>query len=390
MVLPIEASRWNRDNRVNGPIDGRVDKSLIRNSIPSAWHLQLPSEAGSHPMNPSSSFRSRRPGHATSLAVLIGLPVILSVMIGGCADEKMPGVSEGEAAGSASSNLKQVGLVDRVISKDSLDAIPSAASATPGEKSKAPGEAEAPAGRPAIPRKIIYDARVELLVDSLSTAEQAVLDLIKEHNGFLAESDQASVTSTQRRATWKVRVPVDHFDAFLNAVCRLGEVKQNHLGSQDVTEEYFDVEARIRNKQEEEKRLLKHLSDSTGKLEDILAVERELSRVRGEVEQMQGRLRMLANRTELSTITIEATEWKDYKPPIAPTFPTQLGRTFFNSLDNLFAFGKAMAMVAVAIVPWLPLIIVGLLLLRWLVRANRGSRATGHAPSLRLRQLRPE
>ena len=161
---------------------------------------------------------------------------------------------------------------------------------------------------------------------------------------------------------------------------RLGEVRQNHVGSQDVTEEYFDVEARIRNKQEEEKRLLKHLSDSTGKLEDILAVERELSRVRGEVEQMQGRLRFLANRTELSTITIEATEWKDYKPPVAATFQTQLGRTFFNSVDNLSAFGKAILMVSVALIPWLPLILLGVFIIRWLIRANRHSARGSPAP----------
>ncbi len=63
-----------------------------------------------------------------------------------------------------------------------------------------------------------------------------------------------------------------------------------------------------------------------------------------------------------------------HKPPIAPTFPTQFGRTFFNSVDNLFAFGKAMAMVIVAVVPWLPLILAGLFILRWLIRANRSSR----------------
>ena len=293
------------------------------------------------------SFSGRRLWRSTSSVVFYGLSVISTALAGGCAAETPPSASPG--------------------SKTIYATPATPAGVEQGDKTKAP------AGAPAVPRKIIYDARVELVVDSLNTAEQAVLDLIKEHNGFLAESDQATVTRSQRRATWKVRVPVDHFNAFLNAVCRLGEVKQNHLGSQDVTEEYFDVEARIRNKQEEEKRLLKHLSDSTGKLEDILAVERELSRVRGEVEQMQGRLRFLANRTELSTITIEATEWKDYKPPIAPTFPTQLGRTFFNSLDNLFAFGKAMAMVAVGLLPWLPLILVGLLLLRWLIRANRTS-----------------
>ncbi len=93
-------------------------------------------------------------------------------------------------------------------------------------------------------------------------------------------------------------MPVDRFDSFVSAVSQIGEVRTNHVGSQDVTEEYYDIEARIRNKQEEEKRLLKHLADSTGKLEDILSVERELTRVRGEVEQMQGRLRFLANRAD--------------------------------------------------------------------------------------------
>jgi Domain of unknown function (DUF4349) len=329
-------------------------------------------------MRAGSSYPGRRRGRSIPSASFVGMAVMTIVAIGGCADDAMPGGTPGEAAGGASNNLKQVGLADessansaRLISRDSFDGPELATPASAGEQAKTADKTQAPAPSAAVPRKIIYDARVDLLVDSLGTTEQAVLDLIKEHDGFLAESDQASVTSTQRKATWRVRVPVDHFNVFLAAVCRLGEVRQNHLGSQDVTEEYYDIAARIRNKQEEEKRLLKHLADSTGKLEDILAVERELSRVRGEVEQMQGRLRFLANRTELSTINIEAMERKDYKPPIAPTFPTQLGRTFFNSVDNLFAFGKATAMVAVALAPWLPLLFAGIFILRWLIRANR-------------------
>lgn len=245
-----------------------------------------------------------------------------------------------------------------------------------------------PARKTAALRKIIYDARVDVVVDSLGSAEGAVLALIKEHDGFLAESDQSSATSNQRRATWRVRVPVDHFNAFLTAVTNLGEVRQNHVGSQDVTEEYFDIEARIRNKQEEEKRLLKHLSESTGKLDDILAVERELSRVRGEVEQMQGRIRLLADRTELSTIVVEATEWKDYKPPIAPAFPVQLGRAFFNSVDNLLAFGKAIAMLIVVLAPWLPVILVGAFFARWLIGGKRGA-ARGRPLGMPPAQPRP-
>ena len=249
---------------------------------------------------------------------------------------------------------------------------PTAAGPTDSEASKQPAENASSPGRSAtIPRKIIYDARIDLVVDSLSGTEQAILRLIDEHHGFLAESDQSSLTAFQRRGTWRVRVPIDHFNAFVSAVSRLGEVRQNHVGSQDVTEEFFDLEARIRNKREEEKRLLKHLADSTGKLKDILEVEKELSRVRGEVEQMEGRLRFLANRTELSTITIEATEWKDYKPPVAATFQTQIGRTFFGSYESLVEFGKFVFLVLVALAPWIPLIVLGLFVLRWMFRFGR-------------------
>ena len=101
-----------------------------------------------------------------------------------------------------------------------------------------------------------------------------------------------------------------------------------------MTEEFFDLEARIRNKQEEEKRLLKHLADSTGKLEDILKVESELTRVRGEVEQMQGRLRFLANRADLSTVTITATELKDYSPPSPVTLAAQIQTTLLRLTER--------------------------------------------------------
>ncbi len=247
------------------------------------------------------------------------------------------------------------------------------------------GEATAPAtpllkAAPApIPRKIIYDARIDLLVKSLDATERAVLELIKDNKGFLAESNIAAQSGNQREATWRVRVSVDRFDSFVSAVGKLGEVRTNHVGSQDVTEEFADLEARIRNKQEEEKRLLKHLADSTGKLEDILAVERELSRVRGEIEQMQGRLRFLANRADLSTVTITATEWKDYIPPAPITFQAQLSHSFFRSLDALVVFGKTILLVLVALVPWTPLIVIGFLVLIWILRAER--RATARRSS---------
>src|SRR5262249_42003483 len=153
-------------------------------------------------------------------------------------------------------------------------------------------------------RKIIYNAEIELVVKSLAGAEREMMKLVQASGGYVAENDLSNQSGARGQGSWKVRVPVDAFDAFLEGVARLGELQRVHRDSQDVSMEYYDVEARISNKQQEEKRLLKHLADSTGKLEDILNVERELSRVRGEVEQMQGRLRFLADQTTLSTVTI--------------------------------------------------------------------------------------
>ncbi len=291
---------------------------------------------------------------AARSAVLLIFTILSTNIVGGCGADEGGLVFSGSGAGSKAGQ----------------------AASSPAEQSKAGAAAPGKPARAA--RKIIYDARIDLLVDSLNATEQAISKIIKENDGFLAESDQSSSQQNQRRATWRVRVPVANFDAFVAAVVRLGEVRQNHVSSQDVTEEYLDLDARIRNKREEEKRLLKHLADSTGKLDDILAVERELSRVRGEAEQMEGRLRFLADRAELSTVTIEANEWKDYKPPVAASFGTQISRTFFLSVERLVEFGKAILIVFIALLPWLPLIVIGFVIVRLLIRyAGRSARTAG-------------
>ena len=344
-------------------------------------------------MRPGPLCLHPNPARSLKPAVFLGLTILIASCSGGCSDSEAPGPTPGPVP-ARTNNLKQVGLADQRPNDVSVqfmdgsvgflkgqDAAPSEATAPP--KRQAIDQVLTPERPPVILRKIIYDARIDLLVKSLEATERAVLDLVKVYNGFLAESNIAAQTGAQRDATWRVRVPVDQFDAFVSAVGRLGEVRTNHVGSQDVTEEFADLEARIRNKQEE-KRLLKHLADSTGKLEDILSVERELSRVRGEVEQMQGRLRFLANRAELSTVTITATEWKDYIPPAPMTFQAQLSHRFFHSLDALIAFGKTSLLVLVALIPWIPFIVIGLFVARWLIRSEwraSASRTTGVVPS---------
>ena len=253
---------------------------------------------------------------------------------------------------------------------------PAASPPAAGEKDKSPGT-DVP---PALPRKIIYNAEITLVVESVTTVSDQITKLVKDAGGYISETDLASHAQTQRRATWKVRVPVDRFDTFLAAVTRLGEVERHHVDSQDVTQEYYDTEARIANKQQEEKRLLKHLADSTGKLEDILAVEKELSWVRGEIEQIQGRLKYLASFSALSTVTITATEVPDYTWPAAPTFAKRVERTFQMSLAQLAEFGRGFVLFVVALAPWLPVIAVIALPVWLLIRRSARTRSGPRTP----------
>ncbi len=221
----------------------------------------------------------------------------------------------------------------------------------------------------AVPRKIIYTADVTLVAETLASAQQKLTRLVQTHKGYVAETEIDGSSGAPRRGRWKVRIPVDRYNAFMAEVAKIGEVQTIRSDSQDVSAEYYDLEARLANKRVEEKRLVKHLEQSTARLRDILEVEREISRVRGEIEQMQGRLRVLSNQTELTTVTVNINEVKDYVPPVPTTFAARVSRTFSESLQVLRDVLVGLALFIIALVPWLVIAaLIGLPLKRFLKR----------------------
>jgi hypothetical protein len=217
-------------------------------------------------------------------------------------------------------------------------------------------------------RKIIRTGNVELVVPDLDAGAMRLQRLVEEHKGFIGHSDVRGTKGEHRTATWTIRIPVDEYDSVIDALPKLGEAISVRTDSQDVSDEYYDLEARLKNKQVEEKRLLEHLQKSTGKLEDILAVEKELSRVREEIERFQGRLNKLSNLTSLTTITISMQEIKDYVPPSSPSFGTSVSRTFDDSAGALGSFLRNVVLFIAAAAPWLPLVAVVIGLPWWLIR----------------------
>jgi hypothetical protein len=214
-------------------------------------------------------------------------------------------------------------------------------------------------GQPAqekMPRKIIYTAMINLIVEDFTKADQDLIQLVKTYKGYVISSEVSGSPGAPRTGQWKVRVPIDQFDPFRAALAKLGEPERSSTDSQDVTEEYYDVEARIKTKKAEEASLLKLLENTTGKIEDILAVRRELSRVREEIERHQGRLQVLAKLTAMSTLTINLRERSSYQPPEAADFGTTVGRTFSDSWLALVGLGKGVVIFVTALIPWLPVL----------------------------------
>lgn len=237
----------------------------------------------------------------------------------------------------------------------------------PGE-----GATTTPAG---FDRKIIYSADVELVVEDFTGLPDEVVALVKKYEGYIADSTLSGTAGSNRSATWRIRIPVGRFEEFVNATKGLGELVRAGTNSQDVSEEYYDVEARIRNKTKEEERLLKLLEERPGKLEDVIAIERELSRVREELERMQGRMRVLADLTSLTTVNLTINEIRDYEPPQAPTFVTRARRAFEGSLSGIKTTAENLTIAVVAFVPWM---VVGAVILVPGLYGLQARRRTNH------------
>jgi hypothetical protein len=231
------------------------------------------------------------------------------------------------------------------------------------------------AGPGAIARKIIYDAQVDLVVASVDPIVRKVGSLVQEASGYIAEQNVTGSPGSLRSVHWKIRIPVEQFDSFVDSVLSLGELERNNRTSQDVTEQYYDIEARIKNKKVEEQTLNKILQERSGKLEDVLKIEIELSRVRGEIEQLEGKIRVLQNLSSLATLTLNVREREKFAPPppVVADFSTQISRTWQSSLLGLTNLGKSLILWAVSWVLWIPLLLVfayiAWILARWLLRA---------------------
>lgn len=154
-------------------------------------------------------------------------------------------------------------------------------------------------------RQVISSGSVSLEVTAVQPAVAQVRAIAESLGGFM-EQLASSGSPDRQQATLTIRVPQAQFFVAVERVSALGELLGQNLGSQDVTEQFIDLNARLQSAQREEKSLLDLLGRVTA-LGDVLSLERELSRVRSDIERLQGQLDFIKRRVDLATLAISLT-----------------------------------------------------------------------------------
>jgi hypothetical protein len=179
---------------------------------------------------------------------------------------------------------------------------------------------------------IIRTADLSLITKEFDKARANLEAILKRHRGYVGELKAGGSTGSGRTLSATLRVPVDQLDATLTEIKTLGRVESESQSGQDVTSQYVDLQARLTNARNTEQRLTDLLRNRTGKLSDVLEVERELDRVRGEIEQMEAERKTMAN--QVSFATLNATISEDYKARLQVVPPSTSTRLSNAAVDG--------------------------------------------------------
>ncbi|MBA2707448.1 MAG: DUF4349 domain-containing protein [Gemmatimonadaceae bacterium] len=285
------------------------------------------------------------------------------LLIAAC-DSPSPDVSQ--SAGGFTGAAEQPASAPPMVGKEKRQSLTATAAVAEGTAQDAaatpqPGPAATrPAGAAEIaPSMLIRTGNASLEVPQLDPAIIKVRQLATQLGGYVANSSISGGRDQIRSATLELKIPAARYDQAVTGLGGIGKVEAVNTSVEDVGEEYVDLTARVTNARRLEERLVGLLATRTGKLEDVLAVERELARVREEIERFEGRMRFLRTRAAVSTLSVTVHEPAPLlgqtpgENPIASAL-TQAWRNFVGFIAALIAsLGILIPLAALGVVGWL-------------------------------------
>ena len=223
-----------------------------------------------------------------------------------------------------------------------------------------------------VERKIVTNVDMNVRVDDVNGAMELVTDLVDTSGGFVV-----SVSRTEDEfesfAFMSFRVPSNNLEVTLSRVRDISErVERENRSSQDVTTEFVDIEARLGNLRAAEQQLMV-LFERSGKVSDVLEVQRELTNMRGQIESLQGRLNYLSQTTATSLVSVWFHPTTSTAPISDPAWsPSETAR---GATRGLAAFGRWSADVAITVAifspVWVPIVAIVLGVVLWDQRRQR-------------------
>jgi len=256
-------------------------------------------------------------------------------------------VSSGFVVGLTLQPANRQGIVDYDIGKtlppaDTQATMPTPTSAPTYYKEGAEGIT---APLETVDRKIIYNAWLSLEVQDVDVAVSQIQAVAEEFGGYVSQMSVSKGTDVKTGSV-TLRIPQADFYTAISRVEQLGEVKDKNIGSEDVTERYIDLKARLENAQRQEQRLLE-LLDKASDVEDMLKIESELGRIQEQIEVYTGQLTYLERRVEYAAITVALSE----PSPPAPLPEVDWDATVKTGLWGLFVIVQGLIVLAFIIIP---------------------------------------
>ena len=228
------------------------------------------------------------------------------------------------------------------------------------------------------PEKIIYSADVTLESRNYDEAIAGVEALVQEFGGYIESSSSSSATyynisrgnNTARITYYTLRIPGSSFSTVMERFTDLGNIPSSSIYTENVTSQYYDVEARLSAYQVQEQTLLE-LMEKAESVEDIIAIEERLTEVRYSIESMQSTLKNWDRRISYSTINLTVKEVLEYTPTEEQTFGEKLVKA---AQDGLISAEESVLNFILWLIEALPTLIILALIVFILIKVIRAAR----------------
>lgn len=186
--------------------------------------------------------------------------------------------------------------------------------------------------------KIIYTARLSVESTEFDSAQKTIEEATVRHNGYFENMDLNNNSSSYRSANYVIRIPAQELDAFLNEAGTFGHILSANRNAEDVSEYYYDTEARLESARAKLQRL-QELYAQAQNMSDIIVIENEISNVEWEIDSLSGTLKHYESQVDYSTVTLSLSEVYKITEEAAPlTFSEKISGAFS---DGLRSFGEA-------------------------------------------------